>query len=66
MYISQWERLLKNSGVWLGSFTQFSPQGEQVKDTPSKLILERLNEDKALKLTLTRENKQPIVNRHLS
>ena len=62
MYISQWERLLKNSGVWQGSFTQFSPQGEQIKDTPSKLILERLNEDKTLKLTLTRDNKPPVVN----
>ena len=46
MYISQWDRLLKNAGVWQGSFTQFSPEGQLVKDTPSKLILERLNEDR--------------------
>ena len=62
MYISQWERLLKNAGIWKGSFTQFSSEGKLVKNTPSELILESLNEDKTLKLTLTRENEQPIVN----
>ena len=62
MYISQWERLLKNSGVWKGSFTQFSTQGQQEKDIPSLLKLEPLDNNKKLKLTLTRENKQPIIN----
>lgn len=36
---SQWERLLKNQGVWVGSFTQMSPLGEVVEDTPTEVAL---------------------------
>ncbi len=61
MYISQWERLVSNTGIWNGSFTQFSPTAEQIKNTPSELRLESLNENKTLRLTLTRENNQPVV-----
>lgn len=51
---SQWERLLKNRGIWLGSFTQFSPRGEFIKDTPTEIKLEGLKEDKTIRLTVTR------------
>jgi len=51
---SQWERLLKNQGVWKGSFTQFSAQGELLKDTPTEIKLEGLNENKSIRLTVTR------------
>ncbi len=37
---SQWDYFLKNLGEWQGSFTRFSPQGEEVKDTPSIVTLE--------------------------
>ncbi|MBD0269249.1 MAG: DUF3598 family protein [Cyanobacteria bacterium Co-bin8] len=36
---SQWERLLKNTGTWVGSFTQLSPTGEQLSDTPTEIAL---------------------------
>ncbi|MBL1211136.1 DUF3598 family protein [Geminocystis sp. GBBB08] len=54
MSSSQWLRLLKNVGIWQGSFTQFSPDGVLVKNTPTELILESFNDNKTLKLTLNR------------
>lgn len=64
MSSSQWERLLKNRGVWLGSFTQFSPRGELIKDTPTRIELEGLHEDKTIRLTVTRlgQDTPPHVN----
>ncbi|AFZ46837.1 hypothetical protein Cyast_0865 [Cyanobacterium stanieri PCC 7202] len=64
MSSSQWERLLKNRGVWLGSFTQFSPRGELIKDTPTRIQLEGLHEDKTIRLTVTRlgQDTPPHVN----
>lgn len=50
---SQWDNLLLNLGIWHGSFTQISPQGEIQKDTPSVLTLERL-EERTVKLVLQR------------
>ena len=49
---SQWECLLKNLGEWQGSFTRFSPQGEQLEDTPSVVSLEGLNENQTIRQTL--------------
>ncbi|MEA5472467.1 DUF3598 family protein [Spirulina sp. 06S082] len=51
---SQWQNLLKNIGEWQGSFTKFSPEGQQLEDVPSILILEGLQDNKALRLTLNR------------
>lgn len=58
---SQWDNLLKNIGEWQGSFTQFSPDGKQLDDTPSLLILEGLRDNKAMRLTLNRfpKNRSP-------
>ncbi len=63
MYSSQWSRLLKNIGIWEGSFTQFSALGELVKNTPTELKLESLNNNKSIKLTLTRldESQPPYI-----
>ncbi len=36
---SQWERLLKNQGTWVGSFTQMSPVGEIQDDIPTEVTL---------------------------
>lgn len=36
---SQWERLLKNTGTWAGSFTQLSPAAEVLGDTPTEVAL---------------------------
>ncbi|MEH2132878.1 MAG: DUF3598 family protein [Nostoc sp.] len=51
---SQWECFLQNLGVWEGSFTNFSPQGTFLKDTPSRLSLEHLNHNQRVRLTLNR------------
>lgn len=36
---SQWERLLKNQGVWVGSFTQVSTAGNLQEDVPTEVVL---------------------------
>ena len=51
---SQWECFLQNLGVWEGSFTNFSPQGTLLNDTPSCLLLEGLNNNQTVRLTLSR------------
>ncbi len=51
---SQWDNFLQNLGEWHGSFAQISPQGEMVKETPSILILEQLEDQKTVRLTLRR------------
>lgn len=56
--ISQWQCIRQNIGTWHGSFTQFSPDGEQLKDTPSVLTLEETEPDKKMQLTLTRFSKR--------
>lgn len=61
MMFSQWESFLKNQGIWVGSFTQFSSTGEQTEDIPSYLILEALNDDKSAKLTLKRQGLNDLV-----
>ncbi len=50
---SQWDCFKANLGEWRGSFTQFSPDGRPLSDTPSVL---RLTEqpDQSVKLALTR------------
>lgn len=49
---SQWECLLQNLGEWQGSFTQFSPQGEQLNDIPSVVSLEGLNNNQTICQTI--------------
>jgi hypothetical protein len=41
---SQWQGLLQNLGTWQGSFTNLSPEGVPLQDTPSEVTL-RLSED---------------------
>ncbi|MGF1989961.1 MAG: DUF3598 family protein [Nostoc sp. ZfuVER08] len=57
---SQWECFLENLGVWEGSFTNFSPQGTLVNDTPSRLCLENLNGSQTVRLTLTRSGRDLV------
>ncbi|MGG6238298.1 DUF3598 family protein [Nodosilinea sp. AN01ver1] len=49
---SQWARLLKNQGVWVGSFTQISPAGHVQQDTPSEVALMPLNEGNTMRQTI--------------
>jgi hypothetical protein len=51
---SQWYCIQQNIGTWYGSFTQFSPEGEQLKDTPSVLTLQESEPGKKMQLTLAR------------
>lgn len=46
---TQWARLLKNQGTWVGSFTQVSPTGEILQDTPSQVALIPLNEGNTMR-----------------
>ena len=50
----QWDCIRQNIGTWHGSFSQFSPSGELVKDTPSVLTLEETDPGKMMVLTLER------------
>jgi hypothetical protein len=52
---SQWERLLKNSGRWVGSFTQMSPTGEILADTPTVVELNPLDHDNLMRQTITKQ-----------
>ncbi|MCU0542718.1 MAG: DUF3598 family protein [Oscillatoriaceae cyanobacterium Prado104] len=56
---SQWENFLKNLGEWHGSFTQLSPRGEVVQDTPSIISLSGLNDNKTVRLRLRRFSPNP-------
>ncbi|MBW4615679.1 MAG: DUF3598 family protein [Desmonostoc vinosum HA7617-LM4] len=58
---SQWESFLQNLGVWEGSFTNFSPQGAFLKDIPSRLTLEGLNDNQKVRLTLCRSELNDMV-----
>ncbi|MEH2026932.1 DUF3598 family protein [Nostoc sp.] len=57
---SQWECFLQNLGVWEGSFSNFSPQGTLLKDTPTRLSLEHLNNNQTVRLTLSRSGQDVI------
>ncbi|MBH8555202.1 DUF3598 family protein [Nostocaceae cyanobacterium CENA357] len=58
---SQWECFLQNLGVWEGSFTSFSPQGTFLKDIPSRLTLEGLNNNQTVRLNLCRSGQADMV-----
>ncbi|MEH2244275.1 DUF3598 family protein [Nostoc sp.] len=58
---SQWECFLQNLGVWEGSFTNFSPQGTLLNDTPSRLSLEGLNNNQTVRLTLSRPERDDMI-----
>ncbi|MEG4519707.1 MULTISPECIES: DUF3598 family protein [unclassified Microcoleus] len=57
--VSQWENFLQNLGEWHGSFTQLSPRGEVLQDTPSVISLEGFNDNKNVRLKLRRFSPNP-------
>lgn len=57
--VSQWENFLQNLGEWHGSFTQLSARGEVLRDTPSIISLEGLNDNKTVRLKLRRFSPNP-------
>lgn len=46
--MTQWNHLLQNLGQWQGSFTRFSPQGEEIEDISSLVSLEGQNNNKTI------------------
>jgi hypothetical protein len=46
---SQWDRLLKNQGVWIGSFTQLDSLGQILQDTPSEVGLKPFSQGQAMR-----------------
>ncbi|MDJ0795444.1 MAG: DUF3598 family protein [Calothrix sp. MO_167.B12] len=58
---SQWECFLQTLGVWEGSFTRLSAEGNFIQDIPSRLTLEGLDNNQKIKLTLCREGLNDIV-----
>lgn len=58
---SQWDCFLVNLGEWQGCFTNFSPQGDWVSDTPSLLKLEHLDDHQTVQLTLQRQGQPDLV-----
>ncbi|MGC1308829.1 MAG: DUF3598 family protein [Phormidesmis sp.] len=66
---SQWECIQQNIGAWHGSFTQFSPDGKQLKDTPSVLTLSETEPGQTMQLTLERtpeDSSKDVVTREFS
>jgi hypothetical protein len=51
---SNWDNFLKNLGEWQGSFTNFSPAGEQLSSTASILKLEGLEDNKLVRFRVRR------------
>ncbi len=51
---SQWRCLLKNLGVWQGSFARFSPTGEWREETPTIVSLEGFNDDQTVRQIIQR------------
>jgi len=52
---SQWERLLKNAGRWVGSFTRLTPTGEPISDTPTVVELKPLDDGTLMRQTITKQ-----------
>ncbi len=51
---SQWDCVLENLGEWVGSFTVFSPQGEEIEDIPSVISLVGKGGNTSIELVLNR------------
>lgn len=48
----QWNNLLTHLGIWEGSFTRLSSQGEVLEDNPSLVSLEGLNQQETVRQTI--------------
>lgn len=52
--LPQWDCLLKNLGIWHGSFTQLSPEGIVNVDTPTCVSLEGVNNNQTIRQSVRR------------
>ncbi len=53
-YTSQWQRLLKNVGIWQGSFTQISPSGQILTEVPTEVALIAQDHNQAMRQEIRR------------
>lgn len=51
---TQWNNLLLHLGVWDGSFTRLSPRGDMIEETPTRVTLEGLGENRTIRQTIQR------------
>jgi hypothetical protein len=58
---AQWQGLLKNLGIWQGSFTQLSPDGILQEDAPSELTLRLAEDEKTVHLLLQRNGSRDVA-----
>ncbi|MCU0523943.1 MAG: DUF3598 family protein [Elainella sp. Prado103] len=56
--ISQWDCLLKNLGVWQGSFAHFSPLGIQQDEIPSRVTLAGVDDNRTIRQTIQKYSVQ--------
>lgn len=49
---TQWDNLLRNLGIWEGSFTRLSPQGNVIEDIPTIVTLAGINDNQSIRQTL--------------
>jgi hypothetical protein len=52
--VDQWQALLQNLGEWHGSFTQLTPTGEEIGDTPTIVSFVGLNNNQTVRQTVRR------------
>ena len=52
--MNEWQNFLKNLGEWQGSFTQLTPEGQEIRSTPSLLTLEGFEENQRVQFRLRR------------
>jgi Domain of unknown function (DUF3598) len=52
--MTQWQGLLQNLGTWQGSFTQLSPDGLEIQDTPSEVTLTLSADEQTVDFALKR------------
>jgi hypothetical protein len=51
---TQWDYLFKNLGEWQGSFTQLSPQGKILEDTPTTVSFTGLDQNRTMRQVVQR------------
>lgn len=52
--MNQWQNFLKNLGEWQGSFTQLTPEGQEIRSTPTLLTLEGFEDNRRVQFRLRR------------
>jgi Domain of unknown function (DUF3598) len=57
---AQWQGLLQNQGTWKGSFTNLSPEGVELQNTPSEVNIRLSEDEQTVLFSLLREGSAEI------